>query len=148
MNKKLFLAALAGTVVAFLLGWLIYGLLLDSFMKSNMNPIATACPGLMKEMGASFMILILISNFLMALFITFIFQRWAKFEHLSQGLIAGMFFGFFFALSYDLSGFAMMNLYSVSGIVADVIANTVITGITGVVIVWVLGYKSKAAPAL
>jgi len=142
MNKKLFLAALAGTVVAFLLGWLIYGLLLDGFMKSH----TTVYPGLMREMDASYMILILISNFLMALFMTFIFQRWAKFEHLSQGLIAGMFFGFFFALCYDLYVLGQFNLFSVSAVVADVIASAVINGITGIVIVWVLGYKPKAAP--
>jgi membrane protein YqaA with SNARE-associated domain len=38
-----------------------------------------------------------------------------------------------------------MNLYSVSVLVVDIIANTMIGGIVGGVIGWVLGYKNKTA---
>lgn len=144
MIKKLIYATLAGSVVQFLLGWLIYGLLLADFMDTH----STHYEGLMKDMNTgSFIILIFISGLIMSFLIAFIFQRWAKFEKFFMGLTAGMLLGFFFALAYDLSGFAMMNLYSVSAMIADVIANTVVVGIVGAVIAWILGFKSKAVPA-
>ena len=144
MTKKLILATLAGSVVQYLLGWLIYGLLLGNFMNSH----TTHYEGLMKDMNTgSFMILIFISGLVMSFILSFIFQRWAKFENLLAGLTGGMILGFFIALSYDLSSLAMENLISVSAMIADVIANTVVVGIVGAVIAWVLGFKSKAVPA-
>ena len=40
MITRILLATLAGGVVMFLLGFLIYGILLDAFMKANMMPEA------------------------------------------------------------------------------------------------------------
>jgi len=144
MIKKLILATLAGSVVQFLLGWLIYGLLLANFMNSH----TTHYEGLTKDMNTgSFMILVFCSQLVMSFLLAYIFQRWAKFEKFLSGLTAGLFFGFFMALSYDLSSFAMMNLFSKRFMVVDIIVSTVIMGIVGAVIAWILGYKSKAAPA-
>ena len=144
MTKKLIFATLAGSITQFVLGWLIYGLLLGSFMSSHSNHYE----GLMKDMTTgSFMLLIFVSGLGMSFLLAFIFQRWAKFEKLFQGLTAGMLFGFFVALSYDISSFAMMNLLSKRAMLADIIANTIILGIVGAVIAWVLGFKSKSTPA-
>jgi len=144
MIKKLILATLAGSVVQFLLGWLVYGLLLANFMNSH----TTHYDGLIKDMNSgSFVILIFISGLVMSFLITFIFQRWAKFDNYIKGLTAGMLLGFFIALAYDLSSLAMMNMISVSAMVVDVIANTVVVGIVGAVIACVLGFKSKNVPA-
>ena len=144
MIKKLILATLAGSVVQFLLGWLIYGLLLANFMNSN----TTHYEGLMKDMNTgSFMILIFLSGLVMSFLITYIFQRWAKFDKFFVGLNAGFLIGFLTALSYDLYFLASMNMFSISATIVDVIANTVVVGIVGAVIAWVLGFKTKAVPA-
>jgi len=59
MIKKLILAALAGSVIQFLLGWLIYGILLANFMNCNTSHYE----GLMKDMETgSFIILIFLSG--------------------------------------------------------------------------------------
>ncbi len=82
MTKKLILATIAGSVVQFLLGWLIYGLLLANFMNSQ----TTHYEGLMKDMNTgSFIILIFISGLVMSFLIAFIFQRWAKSEKFLNG---------------------------------------------------------------
>jgi hypothetical protein len=143
MMKKLLLAAVAGSVVQFLLGWLVYGLLLAGFMSSQ----TTHYDGLMRDMNSgSFILLIYISGLAMSFFIAFIFQRWAKFEKFFMGLTAGMVLGFFMSLSYDLSSYAMMNLISLSGMIVDIITATVLTGILGAVIAWVLGMGKAATP--
>lgn len=144
MIKKLILAALAGSVVQFLLGWLIYGVLLASIMGS----CTTQFEGLMKDMNsASFMILVFFSGLAMSFMLAFIFQRWAKFEKFLNGLTAGMFLGFFLALTYDLFSIASMNLLTPSALIIDVITNTIVIGIVGGVIACVLGTGSKKAPA-
>ncbi len=143
MNTKLILSTLAGTVVSYLLGWLIYGVLLASFMTNN----TVHYDGLIKPMDGSFMILVLLSNLVLVFLVAFIFQRWGKFEKWLQGLTAGMFLGFCIALWYDLYLIASMNLFNFSSMIVDVIANTVLVGITGAVVAWVLGYKSKTATA-
>jgi hypothetical protein len=144
MMKKLCLAALAGSVVQFLLGFLVYGLLLASFMDAN----TIHYEGLMKDMNsASFIILIFLAGLVMSTLIAFIFQRWAKFDKFSAGFTGGMVLGFFISLSYDLSSYSMMNLVSVGGFVVDVIVATILTGIVGGTIAWVLGMKGKEQPA-
>jgi hypothetical protein len=144
MTKKLILATIAGSVVQFLLGWLIYGLLLANFMNSQ----TTHYEGLMKDMSTgSFIVLIFISGLVMSFLIAFIFQRWAKFEKFLMGLTGGMLLGFFMALSYNLSSLAMENLLSISAMIVDVIVSSVVMGIVGAVIAWILGFKSKTVPA-
>ena len=142
--KKLILAAFAGSVVQFLLGWLIYGILLANFMDSQ----TTHYDGLVKDMNTgSFMILVYLAGLAMSFLLAFIFQRWAKFESIVKGLTGGMILGFFIALSYDLNSFSMMNLISVNAMIVDVIAYTVMIGIVGAIIAWILGFKSKDVPA-
>ena len=142
--NKLILAAIAGSVVQFLLGWLIYGILLANFMDSQ----TTHYDGLIKDMDTgSFMILVYLAGLAMSFLLAFIFQRWAKFESILKGLTGGMILGFFIALSYDLNSFSMMNLISVNAMIVDVIAYTVIIGIVGAIIAWILGYKSKDVQA-
>ena len=135
---------MAGSVVQFVLGWLIYGILLAGFMNSQ----TTHYEGLMKDMNSgSFIILIFLSGFVMSFFIAFIFQRWAKFETFFMGLTAGMFLGFFMSLSYDLASYSMMNLMSAGSLVVDVITATIVTGIVGAVIGWILGKGKITAPS-
>jgi hypothetical protein len=144
MTKKLILAALAGAVAQFLLGWLIYGIVLANFMSSQ----TTHFEGLMKDMNTgSFMILIFLSGLVMSCLIAFIFQRWAKFDKFQSGLTGGIVLGFFFALSYDLNFLASMNLMTFRGMIVDVIAMSIMLGIIGGIIAWILGMKPKVAPA-
>jgi hypothetical protein len=58
-----------------------------------------------------------------------------------------MLLGFFISLSYDLSLFAMENLVTAGALVVDVITATILTGIVGAVIAWILGFKSNAVPS-
>jgi hypothetical protein len=139
MNAKLILASVIGAVVAFLLGWLIFGIILMGFYEAN----TTQYTGLMKEVPNLF--LMIIANFFMAFLLSFIFQRWAGFKTFMQGLNGGMLIGFCVGLSYDLFFIAMMNLYNTKVMVVDVLANTILMGIVGGVIALILGYEKKTA---
>jgi hypothetical protein len=133
----LILASVIGSVVMFLLGWLIFGILLMGYYEANTTHYA----GLTKEIPNLF--LMFISNLVTAFLVTFIFQRWAGFKTFTQGLGGGILIGFCVTLSYDLFFVAMMNLYTTSVLVVDVIANSILMGIVGGVIALIIGYEKK-----
>ncbi|HTK39082.1 MAG TPA: hypothetical protein VL325_11365 [Pyrinomonadaceae bacterium] len=106
MLIRVLAAALAGTLVFFFLGYVIYGVLLDPVLKNYMNHF----PGLMKEPMPD-MILLFAWNFVMSFLFAFVFDRWAGIRSFMGGLQAGAILMFLIALMTDLSSLAFMNLW-------------------------------------
>jgi len=140
MNLKTVLAAVAAAIVLFLLGWLIYGILLMDFMAAN----STHYDGLMKEENMN-LFLMFLANLSLGCLFAYVFQQLAKITTFGKGFIAGMIIIFFFCLSMDLNYLGMMNLFNAKAMVVDVIAFTIMGGIAGGVTGWILGYGKKAA---
>ena len=139
MNARLIIATLITAVVNFLLGWLVWGILLMDFYKAN----TTQYEGLMKDMPNLF--LIFLCGILFAFLLAYIFDRWANIRTFSKGFIAGMFLGFLIMAGFDLYLMAGMNLFNVKVIIVDVIANTIVSGILGGITALVLGYGRKGS---
>lgn len=137
MNTKIILAAIAGSILYFLLGWLIYGFLLMDFFVENTKYYE----GLMYEMPN--LLLYFLANLSMSYLIAFIFQKWANIKSISKGFSAGFFIGLFLSISIDLMFYAGMDLYTPTLVVVDVIANSVIIGLVGGSIGWILGFEKK-----
>lgn len=137
MNNKVLLATLAGGVVSYLLGWLIFGMALAE--NTSMWGSAT---GIQKtEMGD--MWALILGNLTGAYLLAHIFSRWAGINTLEGGLKTGAFLGFLIWLTVDLIMFGTTNMYSLTGVGIDVAASTVMGAATGGIIGWVLGYKQK-----
>jgi len=135
MNTRTVLAALVGAISAFLLGWVIFGMMLMDFMSAHMLPY----PGLMKGEGEMDLGLIFLSNLLIAVLLTRAFGRMGVHD-LKSGLLNGTIIGLLFYLAMDLSLMAMMNLYDGPLAVAvDVLANTVWMAAIGGVVGFMLG---------
>ncbi len=135
MNKKI-IAALVGTVVHFIAGFLLYGLLLMKTMQSN------AMAGAYKsteQMGTSGFILILISSFLFCYLLSHIFSAWANITTLAGGASAGALIGFLVFTSFDCGMYASTNIMNSTGLIIDVIASTVLSALAGGAIGWWLG---------
>lgn len=107
MNKRTVLAALAGGAAAFLLGWLIFGVLLMDHMAAHMLNV----PGLMKGEGGMNMGLLFLSNLVVATLLTWAGER-MQVRGAVPGALLGATMGFLFYLSVDLSFLAMMNLFT------------------------------------
>jgi hypothetical protein len=71
MDTRTLLAALVGGVVAFLLGWLIFGMLLMGWMEAHM----LSYPGLMKTEEEMNLALMFLSNLCLALLLAWSFGR-------------------------------------------------------------------------
>jgi hypothetical protein len=137
MKTKVILAVLATTVTGFLIGWLIFGIALADFYKTN----ATFYQGLMKD-PPSYLGFI-IGSFSFGILIVYIFDQWAKIGTLLNGLLAGMFIYFLIRLSFDMFSWATMNRFSPILFIVDIVANTVLGGLVGGVAGLVLGLGKK-----
>ncbi|HTX89247.1 MAG TPA: hypothetical protein VMC08_09685 [Bacteroidales bacterium] len=141
MNAKFWIASVAGGIFSFLLGWLIYGILLMHFMESQV----VHYEGLMNPMPNLY--LIFLANLLTGFFYTIVLSRWAEIRTFVKGLTGGLFLGFSMSLIYDLFMMSQMNLYTYTAMFVDIVATTVIGALTGGLIGWILGYEKKAAKA-
>jgi hypothetical protein len=141
MNMKVLVAALAGAVAAFLLGWVIFGMALTGYYEANMNHYE----GLMKGEGEMNLVVMFISNLMFSLFLAYAANRMGV-SDLMGGLVAGAIMGFLIYLSVNLSFLSMTNMFANNtAVVVDALANAVWAGGTGAVIGLVLGRGKKAA---
>ena len=141
MLARIAAATVAGGVAFFILGFLIYGVILDPLvMKPNMNEF----PGLTKEMPL--WVPLVLANMASALLLAYIFDVWAGIRTFAGGAKAGAIVSFLISLSYQLLFIAFWNLtknYIPNA--ADVVASAVMGAIGGGVIGLVLGLMNKSA---
>lgn len=141
MILRILAASLAGALVFFSLGFVIYTMVVDPIMKNYMNHF----PGLMKEPMPD-ILLLFAWNFCMAFLFAFIFERWASVRTFVGGIKAGAGLMFIIALMTDLSNLAFMNIYKgYVGVVLDVVAATILGTIACGVIGLVLGLMNRSA---
>lgn len=142
MNKIL-LSALAGGVVNFLLGWLVYGILLSDFSNSYPELAPETVTAIVRD--PMVMWAIALSCFVYALLLAVIYGRWANITTFVGGATAGAVIGFLIALSVDLSMYSMMKTINLTGALVDPFISAVLVAVTGGVVGWVLGYGKTAS---
>ena len=139
--NKILLGALAGGIAYFLLGWLIYGMLLTDF--------ANAYPELKPETVADItrtpmvMWAMVVGNLVFGLLLAIIFGRWASISTFAAGAKAGAVITVLMALAYDLMMYSMLKTMTLNGAFLDPLISGAIGAITGGVVGWVLGYGNK-----
>jgi hypothetical protein len=127
-----------GGIVLFLLGWLVYGLLLMNYMTANTNQCAARPQAEMVWWA------IIVSNLLSAFFLTLVLQ-WSGAKEIPDGLKIGAIFGILLGSSMDLSFWSMTTMFNNFGIlVVDVAVLTLIMAVVGMAVVLTWG-KGKAA---
>jgi hypothetical protein len=133
MNMKILRGTIFGGIAFFLLGWLVYGILLMDFVSANSNQCA-ARPNMEMIWWA-----LILSNLLLALLLTLILN-WSGAKGIMDGLKTGAIFGLILGLSMDLSLYSMTITYNgLTLLVVDVLVYTVMMAITGLVIVLLWG---------
>ena len=139
MNTKTLLAALVGGVVAFFLGWLVYGMVLESFMKENMNQC------MMKAMEDMVWWAMIASNLFWGLSLALLLS-WAGVTTFMGGLTKGAIFGLVLMLSFDLQFWSMSSMFNnMNAMVVDVLCGTIMNALVAGVVGWMLGRGNAAA---
>ena len=135
---KILRGTVFGTIAYFLLGWLVWGILLSDYFKANMNSCAARPDGEMVWWA------LILSNLVFALVLTLIL-KWRGAKGVADGLTTGALIGFLFALYIDASFWSMTTNFNSLGVaVVDVAVNTLFSAVIGVVIVLTWGKEKKA----
>ena len=126
----------------FVAGYLIFGILIISFMKEHTFQYA----GLVRETPT--LMVIFLSNLVMAFMLAVVFEYWASIRTFGGGVKSGAVLGFLIALSIDLGELGYMNLYKGYALLpVDILAETVRTALAGGVIGAVLGMMNRKSDA-
>jgi hypothetical protein len=143
MNIKVLAATIAGSITIFLLGYLIFGILLLPYTRADQIQYA----GLHK-VPPDFLVLI-IKNIVQAILLVYIFEYLAGIRTFLGGMKVGAIVMFFITLSFDLSLLSIMNLHKgYTAYILDVVGETVRMAIGGGVIGAVLGFMDKGEPTV
>jgi len=141
MLTRVLAATFAGGIAFFVLGFVIYGLVLDPMvMKPNMNPDAAKL-----MLDPPLWIPLVLANFVSAFLLAYIFDNWASISTFVGGLKGGAIVYFLISLSFQLMMCAFMKMANnYTPAIADVIGSTVLGAIAGGVIGQVLGMMKKS----
>lgn len=129
MNGKNILAVLAGTVANYLLGWIIYGLILMDYLQST----TIEYEGLMNE-GTGMLVGYAIASFFFALLATYVINK-TRPASAGQAMITVGTIALLFVASLNTIFHFGLNLHTGAHLIVDLVAYTVMSGLTG----WVVG---------
>lgn len=143
MNTRMLLAGLAAGIVAFLLGWLLFGILLMGYFESN----TLSYEGLMKSEEEFNYLGMLLANILTGILIAWLLWRMGV-TSIGKGLSDGFTIGLLIYGSMALYYYSMMNWYTgIMPMVVEILANSLWTAVIGGVAAAVLGAGRKASVA-
>lgn len=143
MNTNKFLVGgIIGGIANFLLGWLVWGTLLMSFMQGHTTASGKAA---MRTDENMIWWALIVANLLLGFLISYILNK-AGVMSASAGAAIGAVVGLLMSASIDLFNYAFMDLSdSMITIIVDVLASIVVTAIVGAIIGWYNGRGVKAA---
>ncbi len=131
--NKMLLGALAGGVAYFLLGWLVYGMLLANTFAPSEETLAVIAK---EEFG---MVAMLVSCLAYGLLLAYVYARWANISTFATGAKAGAIIGALTSLWINMSMFAMYNFVTIENALIDLVVHAAVSALVGGVIGLVLG---------
>lgn len=131
--KKFALGTLAGAVVNFLLGWLIYGMLTVKFFAANIG----SAGNIMK--AEPDLVFVFLGNLFTAALFAYIYLKWANIKTFAAGASAGAILGLLIGGGIDLLMYGTSNVYNLTATLADIVLYVVMGAVSGGVIGMVLG---------
>jgi len=134
-NNKILLAGLVGAIVAFLLGFIVYGNVLTDFFIENSG----SASGIMRADDEMQWVPMILGHITWGLLFAIIFGRWANISTFVSGAKAGALLGFLIGASFDLIQLGSTHIANLTGVVVDIIVMTILSAIVGGVVAWFLG---------
>lgn len=127
--KKIFISGLAGGIVAFLLGWLFYGMLFTDFFSKH----AGTATGVNRSETEMIFWALILGHIALGFLLAYVIDRGAE-PNLQSGLTAGFIVGVLFSSGINLIMYATTHLYGLISVAADVAITGVICAVSGAVI--------------
>jgi len=141
MNNKFLLGGLIGGIASFILGYLIYGLALQSMME------AETMAGLSKPMEEFNWAFLILGNLPWGFLYAYILTK-SNTAGFGGGASMGAVVGFLFSLAFDSIMYATTNMTTMKGMMLDVVASIIMGALVGGIIGAYLGSGRPAATAV
>jgi len=140
MNTKTIIAAVVGAIASFFLGWVIWGMLLMDYFKTN----TVQYEGMMLPDTEMKLWAIFVSNLCSSFLFAWLFSR-MNVRTLADGAKTGAIINILLAASIVMMYHSMMNWYSNATImIVDVLVNGFFGAVIGGIIALMLGRGEKA----
>lgn len=138
MNTGKFIkGTIAGGIAFFLIGWVVYGVLLADFMESNYNNCMS------RPMEGMIMWAMVIGNLAYGAFFALIFD-WAGVRTIIDGVKKGAILSFILSLSMAMYYYSMSTMYeNMNSMVVEILVGTVVAAIAGAVVAWAMNMGNK-----
>ena len=128
-SKKFLISGLVGGIVSFFVGFLIYGIALAKIMDASTGTATNVMRGPNEMVYWS----IILGSLFMGLTLAYIFEL-GKIKTVGSGFLVGAVAGLLIIAGHDFTSYGTSNLFNLNGLVADLIASTIMQGITGAAI--------------
>lgn len=138
-TNKILVAGIVGGIAAFILGFLTWGLALNSFMEQNMG----SASGVMKDEADFNWIAMVLGHLSWGMLFAIVFGRWAGISTFATGAKAGAVLGFLISFTYDMINLGSTNLTTTTGAIVDIVAMTIVSAIVGGIVAMMLGRGKK-----
>jgi len=137
-TRKFLIGGITGGIVYFLLGYVIYGMLLRNYMKPYVAGV---------DRGDNLIFwAIILGNLLMGFLLSYVLNR-ANVSSIADGVVTGAVLGFLITSGFDMLTYGTTHLMSSKQIVLDAAASAVLSGIAGAVVAMVARPVTKVATA-
>ena len=137
--NKILLGGIAGAVTLFVLKWIIYGVLLMDWITANFNPC------IMRPMNEYIIWAMILATLAFGFLLSLIFS-WSNTTGLMKGAKVAGIIGLLYSITVDLSMYGTSTRFiGLSPVFVNIIVNTVMWAIAGVVVGWVMGLGKKEA---
>jgi hypothetical protein len=141
MNTNKFLVGgIIGGIAYFLLGWLVWGMLLKDFMANN----AGSATGVMRADDQVVWWALIIGNLFSGLALSYVLNK-AGASNAGSGAATGAVISLLIAAGFDFTMYGVSNLMNTTSALVDIAASTVVGAIVGGIIGMYLGMGKKAA---
>jgi len=125
MNKSLLFSGVVGTIVYYLLGWLVYGIIFPDLAGGEQNPL-----------------FILLGCLFYAFIFAVLLNRWTSINKFSSGFNAGLLLGVLYAMSYYFFKISAGGYFDILPFLKEIIIGGLMTGVAAGTIALVIGKTS------
>jgi len=125
MNKSLLFSGVVGTIVYYLLGWLVYGVIFPDLAGGEQNPL-----------------FILLGCLFYAFIFAVMLSRWTSISKFSSGFNAGLIMGILYAMSYYFFKISGGGSFDIQPFLKEIVIGGLMTGVAAGAIALVIGKTS------
>lgn len=125
--RNIILKGIVASAVFFILGWLVYGILLDEVMNEHMNP---ALDAIMRPDDGMIWWAMILGNLGLGFLLAYIFVK-AKVRGFWGHVQTSAIIGLFYAIAVDFMNYSMMDMATFSWLIVDVVIMIVLMALMG-----------------